>query len=132
MQGTISRIQIKDGKFGKYSDLEINGEQITAYKGHHEAATQMAEGDTVEYAYELKNGKYKNFTMLKKLGSGAVSVAVTQAAKRFEVSRDESMFISYAKDLMVAGKAETPEIAMATIFELLKAAKDGMKENPTS
>ena len=130
MQGRIDRLQVLEGKYGKFTNIEIGGDKITAYNAFHQTAVGLAEGDTVEYSYEMK-GQYKNFTVLKKISGGAA--AVTQAvAQRDSMSKDESMIVSYAKDLMVAGKAETPDLAVATIFELLKAAREGLRSNPTS
>lgn len=37
---------------------------------------------------------------------------------------NESMMVSYAKDLMVANKDLTPELAAAAIFDLVREVKE--------
>ena len=92
-------------------------------------------GDSVDYTFELK-GKYPRFTSLVKTTSGAAPspslTAIPQGRPTEFITREESVLVSYAKDMMIANKDMAPGQAVDAIMELVAMTKKGMKENPTS
>ncbi len=133
MQGTISKLQVLDGKFGKFTSIEINGQKITAYNQWHDAATNMKQGDTVEYD-TVQKGQYFNFSLLKLVSAGAAPAAAESASRSRQdfLSKEEGVITSYAKDLLVGGLTAEPDKAVDMVFALITKVKAGMKENPTS
>lgn len=135
MQGVIQSIETRDGKFGKYTNVSIDGSKITAYKSLHNIAMTLSVGDAVDYAYEVK-GEYKNFTALSKAASGAAPTGNTDVLRGSRppefITRDESVLVSYAKDMMVAHPDMTPGQAVDAVMELVSRVKKAVKENPTS
>ncbi len=136
MNGIVTYVEEKNGQYGKFSEVTIDGRQITAFKEHHTVASQLSSGDAVDYSFELK-GKYARFTMLKKTTGGSAPVVgnvdVLKGSRPPEfITRDESVLVSYAKDLMVARPDMATQQAVDCIMELVALVKKGMKENPTS
>ncbi len=131
MNGTIQSIQERTGAYGKFSSVMVNGEEISAFNSHHEVARSLAAGDPVEYTYEIK-GKYKQFSSLKR-GAAAVSAAGMQGGTpkvREFITRDESVLVSYAKDLIAAQPDFTPELAVNTVMDIVQRVKAKVAENP--
>ena len=138
MNGIVQSVDEKTGQYGKFSEVTIDGRAITAFKEFHTTASRLLAGDSVSYSFELK-GKYPRFTSLaKSTGDPAPEVSLTpggfkQAAKPAEfITRDESVLVSYAKDIMIAKPDLAPSQAVDAIMELVALVKKGMKENPTS
>ena len=133
MNGIVQSVMTKESQYGKFSEVTIDSRQISAFKEHHQVAVTLSAGDSVEYSFEMK-GKYPRFTQLVKTTAGAAAQATSHQPSRPTefITRDESVLVSYAKDMLVANKDMAPSQAVDAIMELVAMTKKGMKENPTS
>ena len=99
-QGIVQQVNNKDGKYGvKVSDVWYNG------FGECEAK----EGDSVAIEYVV-NGQWKNVKLFSITNVAPKSVGQEirdESTKR----KTASVMISYAKDLVVAGKIDLDQIA---------------------
>ncbi len=136
MNGTVKSVNERTGDYGKFTVIEVDGHEITAFNAFHETARTLSPGDPIEFSFELK-GKYKRFTSLRR-GTASVTAAgvsgspspVREPIKAEFLTREESILASYAKDLLGAGIASTPEGAVATVWEIAAEVKKKLKENP--
>lgn len=135
MNGIVTSVVTKESQFGKFSEVTIDGRAISAFKDFHNTAVTLAAGDSVDYSFELK-GKYPRFTSLSKTASSGAPASALGNFKREVMpefmTRDQSVLVSYAKDLMVANSDMTPGQAVDAVMELVALVKKGMQENPTS
>ncbi len=127
LTGIVTSIERKTGKNGDYAKTNVNGQYISFFPPAAEQAFKIAEGTQVQVEYTEK-GQYKNGTSIKPVGISAGVGDQTPAApvkeSNLPTGGNESMMVSYAKDLMIANKDLTPELAVATIFELIREVKD--------
>lgn len=135
MNGTVQSVTERNGAYGKFSHVMIDGNEYSAFNSHHETVRTLSPGDQVEFAFDTK-GKYKHLSSIKRtsgVSAAGVSAAVVQpTANREFLTRDESMITSYAKDLMAHQADMTPELAVNSVFEIIRLVKTKVKENPTS
>ena len=134
MNGIVQLVTGKEGQYGKFSEVKIDNRDITAFKEFHNVAVTLSPGDSVEYSFELK-GKYPRFTSLTKLTGGSVSSpsqGTSSPSRPSEfITRDESVLVSYAKDIFLSDRELTTSDAVNAVMEMVALVKKGMKENPT-
>ena len=132
MQGKVDKVSEGTNNFGKFINLTIDGKQYSAFgQAVVSQAMQVQAGDTVEFTFEVKQGKYNNIKTISVVSGGAATTASGGAATKVD-QRDAMMLLSYAKDLVTVGGLE-PEKAVETIFKMKKDVFDRLSGlNPTA
>lgn len=125
-KGVVEAMEVKSDR---QTTLKIDGKFYGAFNRHHETAKAIKVGDTVSYAFVV-NGKYNNLEALSLLsaGNGAAITGVAGgaggASPREYVTKDESVLVSYAKDVMIGGITKDPKEAVALVMALVDIVHD--------
>lgn len=133
MQGKVDKISEGKNDFGKFINLTIDGKQYSAFgQSVVSQAAQVQAGDTVEFTFEVKQGKYNNIKTISVITGGATASTSNGPASVKVDQRDAMMLLSYAKDLVTVGGLE-PAKAVETIFLMKKDVFDRLAGlNPTA
>lgn len=128
--GKLERLQMKDGKNGKYFDAWIEGVKYGAFGKAYEALREIPEGAQVEYEGK-DNGQYKNLVTVKMLSAPALGAGPSSKGPD---PRDLSVYTSYAKDLMMNGVTKDPQEAVDFVFLMKEAVSKYLSPpgNPTT
>jgi hypothetical protein len=98
-----------DSKFGKMYSFKIGWDDETAYySSKNQNQTYFVEGKEAEFSVEEKTSDKGKFKTIKPITSGNLSGFSKNLKK--EQSRYSGFSLSYAKDLVVAGKAELKDL----------------------
>lgn len=132
--GVVQSNERKSGANGDFAKLNINGQWISFFPPSAEAAFKIKTGSTVQVDFTEK-GQYKNgksITLVSGLTDSTIQ-STTQDSVGFSngglpKGSNESMILSYVKDMMVSGA--TPENAVDAIFTAYELIK--LKANPTT
>ena len=132
MQGKVEKMSEGTNNFGRFFSLTISGVSYSAFGSAVSQAAQVQVGDTVEFTFEVKQGKYNNIKTISVMTAGATASAPSSGGVAPKVDqRDAMMLLSYAKDLVVTGGLE-PGVAVETIFRMKKDVFDRLSGlNPT-
>ena len=133
MQGKVDKISEGTNNFGKFINLTIDGKQYSAFgQAVVSQAMQVQAGDTVEFTFEVKQGKYNNIKTISVVSGGASATPTSGGVAPKVDQRDAMMLLSYAKDLVTVGGLE-PQKAVETIFTMKKDVLDRLSGlNPTA
>jgi hypothetical protein len=132
MNGVIQTIITKDGANGKFNQLTINGTVYGAFGKQFDATRAFKAGDTVDFTFTSK-GKYNNLESIKLVTAAAPSAPGSNSSGEF-VTKEQSVLLSYAKDLVVSDPDKfTPSVAVDVVFSMIDDIKKRMSGvNPTA
>ena len=148
LRGTVDKIVHREGAKKKFSVLTIGGKDMHAFDWHYLTAQGIKVGDQVAYAFEI-DGTWttiKALTIQKKAeevalagapgkasGPFTVEAFVPTVEPKWQLGMPESMFISYAKDLLVGGVTADSAAAVKIMFDLMDAvrAEVATRQRPT-
>lgn len=132
MQGKVEKMSEGTNLFGRFFSLTISGVSYSAFGSATSQAAQVQVGDTVEFTFEVKQGKYNNIKTISVMTAGASAAPASGGVAPKVDQRDAMMLLSYAKDLVTVGGLE-PSKAVETIFQMKKDVFDRLSGlNPTA
>lgn len=119
MKGIIEGKDQRTGQKGPYTRVKIGGNWYGLF-GPNKGFAEVAQvGMPVEYT-TVQSGKYTNLETIAADGNAPAGAATTAAQGGGSGSGPNiGMRVSYAKDLLAAGKAPTAADAVALVTELV-------------
>ncbi len=120
----IERIVLKDGQFGQYSIVTIDGRDYSAFGRSHSALKTMKIGDDIQFTSEVKNG-FDRITSIggtaTTAGSGPPAFAGRPAYKPKDPMEFNAMMATrYALDALIGNAAGTPKEAVKLVRDIFE------------